>query len=290
MGDGYFERTPLPIYQDNLKTAGTLNYYRIQGGAGLFLSFKTRTIIKAKIDWEEVRVSQESGLSDIFDQGVDRFGNGLVYGSLIIDRNTLNKRYFATKGHHLHLAGKLNFKAYDYYDGLQASKVVIEPYINVPNEHYVAGSIRYTRCFSASKNAYFETGFSIAAFSDDAPFFDMHNIGGTAYNISTGDAAFIGLNYREKVAENYGLANIKFNLNLTKTVYAHAVVNGIYSPNFGNDDFAPLSFYLGPKEYIIGFGGGIAINSIIGPITLGLGTNLDDWKTRAYFSIGYPFM
>ncbi|MCT4644119.1 MAG: hypothetical protein N4A74_03965, partial [Carboxylicivirga sp.] len=62
------------------------------------------------------------------------------------------------------------------------------------------------------------------------------------------------------------------------------------SPNFGNDYFADQSYYLGPKESIIGFGGGIAINSIIGPITFGMGTNVDDWKPRAYFSIGYPFM
>ncbi|WP_430815787.1 patatin-like phospholipase family protein [Carboxylicivirga sp. RSCT41] len=290
VGDGYFERTPLPIYQENLKTAGTLNYYRMQGGAGLFLTYKTRTIIKAKIDWEEVRVSQETGLSEIFDQGVDRFGNGFVYGTLLIDRNTLNKRFFATKGHHLHLAGKVNFNAYDYYDGLESAKAIIKPYINAPNDHYLAGSVRYTKCFSVSKNAYFETGISLAAFSADAPFFDMHYIGGTAYNISTGDAAFVGLNYREKVAENYGLANVKLNFNLTQTIYAHAVVNGIFGPNFGNDDFDGQNFYLGRKESIIGFGGGIAINSIIGPITFGVGTNLDDWRARAYFSIGYPFM
>jgi NTE family protein len=290
VSDGYFERTPLPIYQKNLKTAGTLNYYRLQAGAGLFLTFKTRTIIKAKVDWEEVNVSQESGLSEIFDQGIDRFGNGFVYGTLIIDRNTLNKRFFATKGHHLHLAGKVNFNAYDYYDGIGAAKTVIKPYINVPNDTYIAGSVRYTRCFSVSKKAYFETGISLAAFSADAPFFDMHYIGGTAYNISTGDAAFVGLNYREKVAENYGLANIKMNFNLSQMVYAHAVINGIYGSNFGNDDFNGQNFYLGRKESILGFGGGIAINSIIGPITFGVGTNTDDWKARAYFSIGYPFM
>ncbi|MCU4154782.1 patatin-like phospholipase family protein [Carboxylicivirga sp. A043] len=290
IADGYFERTPLSIYQENLKTAGTLNYYRMQGGAGLFLSYSERSLIMAKVDWEEVRVSQESGLSDIFDQGVDRFGNGFIYGTLIADRNTLNKRFFATKGHHIHFAVKLNYNAYDYYNGTQSAKAIVEPYINVPNEHYLAGSVRYNKCFSPSKNVHFETGISLAAFSDDAPFFDMHYIGGTAYNISTGDAAFVGLNYRELVAENYGLASFKINFNLSKTVYAHAVTNGIYAPNFGNDDFVGQNFYLGPKEHVLGFGGGIAINSIIGPITLGIGTNTDDWKARAYFSIGYPFM
>ncbi|WP_289055682.1 patatin-like phospholipase family protein [Carboxylicivirga marina] len=290
IGDGYFEKTPLPLYQENLKKAGTLNYYKTQAGAGLFLSFNTSTIITAKIDWEEVRTSQESGLSSIFDQGVERFGNGFVYGTFTADRNTLNKRFFATKGHHLHLSGKLNFKAYDYYDGEPYAKALIAPLIQVPQEHYLAGSVRYLKSFSASKNAHFETGISLAAFSADAPFFDMHYIGGTAYNISTGDAAFVGLNYREKIAENYGLASFKFNINLTQTIYAHAVANGICAPNFGNDDFKDQNFYLGPREYILGFGGGIAINSLIGPITFGVGTNLDDWKARMYISVGYPFL
>ncbi|MBR8534801.1 patatin-like phospholipase family protein [Carboxylicivirga sediminis] len=290
IGDGYFERTYLPIYQQNLKTAGTLNFYKAQAGAGIFLSYKTNTIVTAKLDWQEIKVSQETGLSDIFDQGVKRFGNGFIYGSFIIDRNTLNKRFFATNGHHLHFAGKANFKTYEYYDGEASSKAIIEPFIKVPQEHYLAGSLRYTKAITTSKNSTIETGLSIAAFSANAPFFDMHNIGGTAYNISTGDAAFVGLNYREKIAENYGLASIKLNFNITKVLYAHAVVNGIYAPNFGNNIFADQSFFLGPKEHIIGFGGGIAINSLIGPITLGIGTNLDDWKARAYISVGYPFM
>lgn len=288
--DGYFERTPLPIYKDNLKKEGTFNYYKTQAGAGIFLSYKTRTMITAKINWEEIRVSQSSGLSYIFDQGIRRFGNGFLYGTLTIDRNTLNKRFFADKGHHLHIAGKLNFNAYEYYAGNDASKVIIDPFIRIPKENYLAGSLRYIKCYSPGKNASIETSISLAAFSSDAPFFDMHYIGGTAYNISTGDAAFVGLNYRERIAENYGLASFKFNFNLSQTIYAHAVVNGIYAPNFGNEIFEGQPYFLSPKESIVGFGGGIAINSIIGPITFGLGTNIDDWKPRVYFSVGYPFM
>ncbi len=290
IGDGYFERTLLPIYQSNLKTAGTLNYYKYKAGAGLFFSYKTKGIITAKIDWEEVRVSQQTGFSEIFDQGVDRAGNGFVYGSLILDRNTLNKRFFANKGHHLHIALKLNYNAYEVYRGDAEAKPLIAPLIYIPEENYLAGSIRYTRCFTTSKNSFFETSISMAAFSADAPFIDMHYIGGTAYNISTGDAAFVGLNYREKIAENYGLASIKFNFNLTKVIYAHAVVNGIYAPNFGSETFANEDFFLQQKKNLVGFGGGIAINSLIGPITFGVGTNLDDWKARAYISVGFPFM
>ncbi|WP_439181817.1 patatin-like phospholipase family protein [Carboxylicivirga taeanensis] len=290
VSDGYFERTTLPIYQANLKTTGTLNYYKKQAGAGLFLSYKSRTMVTAKLTWEEIKVSQASGLSEIFDQGVRRFGNGFVYGTMIIDRNTLNKRFFANKGQHLHMAGKLNFNAYELYKGQTDAKTLINPFLNVPEKHYLAGSLRYTRCFNTSKNAFIEAGISMAAFSADAPFFDMHYIGGTAYNISTGDAAFVGLNYRERIAENYGLASIKFNFNLSKVFYAHAVVNGIYAPNFGNGAFAGQPYFLSPKEHILGFGGGIAINSFLGPITFGLGTNLNDWKARAYISIGFPFM
>jgi len=290
IADGYFERTPLPLYKNNLKTEGTFNYYKGQAGAGIFFSYKTRTKISAKLEWEEIKVSQSSGLSNIFDQGVDRFGNGFVYGTFTVERNTLNNRFFPTEGHHAILSLKGNFNAYDYYSGEPSARVIIEPFINVPNKNYLAGSLRFTKCFQTAKNAYFETGVSLAAFSADAPFFDMHYIGGTAYNISTGDAAFVGLNYREKIAENYGLASVKFNFNLSKLIYAHAVVNGIYSPNFGNDAFAGQQYYLGPKESVVGFGGGISINSVIGPITFGVGTNVDDWKPRMTFSVGYPFM
>ncbi len=289
IGDGYYERTPLPIYQDNLKTAGTLNYYRIQAGGGLFFSYKTQTIVTAKIDWKEVRVSQESGLSSIFDQGIQRFGNGFVYGTIIVDRNTFNKRYFSTKGHHLHITGTVNFNAYQYYHGLAPSKSIIEPYIQFPKKYYLAGSLSYIKNFEISKNAFIEMNVAFAGFSANAPFFDMHYIGGTAYNASTGDAPFVGLNYREKIAENYSMAGLKFNFNLSKVIYAQVIANGIYSPNFGNNDFAEQPFFLSPEEYIFGFGGGLSVNSLIGPITIGLGTNTDDWRTRMYISVGFPF-
>ncbi|WP_430811487.1 MULTISPECIES: patatin-like phospholipase family protein [unclassified Carboxylicivirga] len=290
IGNGYFERTPLPIYQNSSKTAGTLNYYKTQAGAGLFLSYKTRTIITAKVDWEEIRTSQDSGLSDLFADGANRFGNGFLYGSFSIDRNTLNKRFFATKGHHLHIAAKFNLDAYELYRGSPEGQAAIDPFILVPSKHYFAGSVRYNKMFSVSETSYFETCLSLAAFSDDAPFFDMHYIGGTAYNISTGDAAFVGLRYREKIAENYGLASVKFNFNITKTIYGHAVANGIYAPNYGNTRFDGQPFFLGANERVLGFGGGISINSFIGPISLIMGTNTDDWKPRAYISVGYPFM
>ncbi|TRX72149.1 patatin-like phospholipase family protein [Carboxylicivirga sp. M1479] len=290
IADGYFEYTPLPIYQNNLKKAGTLNYSQIMAGGGIFLSYKTRSMIAAKVSWEEIRVTQASGLSNVFDQGVELFGNGFVYGTLIADRNTLNKRFYATKGHHIHLKAKLNYKAYEFYEGESDAKALIEPFIDVPEQYYLAGSLHYQKNFSASKNTHIEVGASLAAFSADAPFFDMHHIGGTAYNISTGDAAFIGLNYREKIAENYALGSFKINFNITPTIYAHAAANGIYSPNYGNKTFEGQNFYLGANEYIIGFGGGLSINSLIGPITVGLGTNLDDWKVRAYVNVGFPFM
>jgi len=289
LADGYFERTPLPIYQSNLKRAGTLNYYKIQAGGGIFLSYKSRTKITGKIDWEEKRVSQESGLTSIFDQGIKRFGNGFFYSSLIVDRNTLNKRFFATKGEHLTITAKLNLNTYEFYQGEAESKPIIDPFIRVDKKRYLAGTLKYSKHFNLSKSTFFETKFALSVFSADAPFFDMHHIGGTAYNASAGSAPFVGLNYREKVAENYGLAGIKFNFNITKTIYGHAITNGIYAPNFGNDDFIGQQLYLSPTDYIIGFGGGISINSVIGPITLGMGTNLDDWKSRFYISVGFPF-
>ncbi len=290
VGNGYFELTSLPIYERNLKRTGTLNYYKKQAGTGIFFSIKNRSIISLKLDWEEIKVSQESGFSDIFGQGVRRFGNGFVYGSLIIDQNTLNKRYFATKGHHLHFATKINFNAYQLYKGDDIAKQLVEPLIHIPTDHYLAASVRYSKRFTTSRNSIIEAGLSFATFSTDAPFFDMHYIGGTAYNISTGDAAFVGLNYREKIAENYGLASIKLDFNLTKALYAHVVTNAIYAPNFGNENFIDEPFFLGPKDYVIGFGGGIAVNSVIGPITVGLGTNIDDWRARAYISVGFPFL
>lgn len=287
--DIYFEKTPLPIYKDNNKKHGTFNYYNNRASIGAFFTTKRFSMMTLKAHWNEVLVTQRSGLSEVFDHGIERFGNGFLKGQAIWEVNTLNKRFFANRGSLFKLSLSGNISSYELYKGQESSKALIKPYTEVPYENYFSGLGTFQKHFALSKTLDLSTQVSAGGFSHDAPFFEMYKVGGTMYNKGIDEIPFAGLNYREKIIENFGLARVELHYKIGNVFYGDVIVNALYAANFGNNRFSSIPITVDPHEFIFGASAGIAINSIIGPIAGGIGTNASDFKPRVYVSIGYPF-
>lgn len=289
LSDVYFEKTPLPIYRDDAKKYGSFNYFSNKASIGAFFTVKRRTMIALKANWKEVLVSERSGLPELFENDIERFGNGFFRAQVSLDVNTLNKRFFATKGNLIRFNLNANIDSYELYKGLEQSKFLIYPFVEVPAQFYLSGLGHFQKHFLLSNSVHLNTQLNAGIFTHDAPFFDMFFVGGTIYNQGTEGIPFAGLNYREKIVENFGMAQTELNYKIAKVFFGHVIINAIYAANFGNERFSTINNVIQSKEFILGASAGIAINSIIGPITFGLGTNATDYKIRTYLTIGYPF-
>lgn len=289
LSDIYFENTPLPLYIDNAKKHGTLSYNLNTANIGAFITLKRRTMITANLYWKEVIASQRSGIQEIFDNEINHFGNGFFQSKVTLKINTLNKRFFANRGSIIQLSLNQNLDSYERYSGPEYAKALVDPYIEVPHPNYLKGKASWQHFFALSSRFDMNLRFSSGAFTNDAPFFEMFYIGGTQYTKGTEEVPFAGLNYRERIVENYALAASEINFKVRKIFYAHIIANALYSANFGNQRFETIPAIIHKNEVILGFSAGLAINSIVGPITVGVGTNANDFKLRTYVNIGYPF-
>ncbi len=289
LNDVYFQYTPFPIYNEESTRYGTFNYISYEASLGLLWNFQRSSMLTFKANWEEIVLKEKSGLSEIFEYGVNNFGLGLFKGQTTFEINTLNKRFFATSGQQLRLTINSIVKSYEKYSGTDEGKALIEPLIYIPNSSYLSSMLDWQRHFMLSKSLHLSTQLTAGAFSHTPPFADLFFVGGTIYNQGIGGIPFAGLNFREKIIENFGLLRTEFNYQISKNIYGHLIVNGIYAANFGGQNFESLSILVHKRDYLFGASIGIAINSFLGPITLGLGSNNTDHKLRGYFSIGFPF-
>ncbi len=289
--DAYLEDTPLPIYSDRGKKFGTFGYQQTYIGGGLNFSTGSSVQINAGLKWKTMALNQESGFNEIFDFGAKQFGNGLLQSELVFESNTLNQRFFATKGHHLKISGVYNLNAYEIYRGVDSIKYMVDPYISIAEKNYAFAQGSYLKMIPLNKTFSLMVKGEAGLYTKDPLFLNLVFLGGTAYNAAVNDIPFVGLNYREKLVENYTLAQSILNINISNIFYAHIIANGIYSLPFGSENYNPDEnpFILDQKEFILGYGVAISMNSIIGPITLGFGSNQRDHRLRTYINIGFPF-
>lgn len=289
LNDIYLQYTPYPIYDDKSTNYGTFNYLSYEASLGLLINIQRSSMLTFKANWEEIVLSEKTGLNEFFDYGVNNFGVGMLKGQATLDINTLNKRFFATSGQHLRVNLNGIVHSYEKYSGSEEGKLLIEPLIYIPNHSYLSGMVDWQRHFLLSKAFHLSTQVTAGAFSHSPPFSDLIFVGGTIYNQGVDGIPFAGLNFREKIIENFGMIKTEFNYQISKNIYTHIIVNGIYSANFGSNEFENLTLLVQKNEFLFGASAGFAVNSFLGPITMGVGTNNADHKLRGYFSIGFPF-
>lgn len=100
------------------------------------------------------------------------------------------------------------------------------------------------------------------------------------------DNRFWGLNYAEISAQNFAKVGMELQVIPIKKIFLRSGINWLgYSNNI------PLGDIVGSETItqntLLGYGADISYQSVLGPITLGLGSNSTDKKLRTYLSIGF---
>ncbi|TAJ14030.1 patatin [Marinilabiliaceae bacterium JC017] len=286
--DGNFEKTPLPIYLSAGSKYGSFSYLHTRVETGFIFALARKYKISTYLGWNRITLRSGSGFGELFNEGVDAFGNDFLKTSILVERNTLNRRYFPTKGSHTVFMGSFNLGAQSIYKGNAESEDLVKQYIDVPHSNYSQVSASYSRYFPVSKDFNIYSKIAGGVYSDNIPFLNLFFVGGTDYNARLYDTPFVGLRYREKMIQDFGLAQVNFRYLINNTFYLNGIVNGLYAAGF-RSQFEDFPFVVGKEELIVGYGLALAMNSIIGPVSVGVGSNFNDNQLRWYINVGFPF-
>jgi NTE family protein len=286
---GNYERTPLPIYDHKGSKRGSFKYNQLGLGMGFTFSFATKYKVITLVDWKRMILRSQSGLGEIFDAGVKQFGNEFVKANLALHRNTFDSRYFVNTGSSFILGTTYNIHAEEVYSGEPDGQIIVEEAISIPVQNFFQVGVAYTHYQPIGNKFNLQSNFSGGLFTHDVPFLNLFYVGGSQFNARMLDIPFIGLNYRERMTEDFAMGKFSLRYHINKIFYYQLIVNALYNGQFHSNRFEGFPLVFEGNEFILGYGATLAIKSVIGPIGIGAGSNFTDSRLRWYVNVGFPF-
>lgn len=254
----------------------------------------------------ETSKSKYRFLSSVFDE----FKNGkqTYFGARFkYYRNSQNDRNYPTKGAEALVEATLHFKdwlsinllpgtdtVYLDTDGITVPipKDLFDSFIDElePNP-YLSVYAKYSKYLGFGRKFQFHpefaTGITFSTEESDKVFSEFF-VGGYQ-NVRFNDTRFWGLNYAEVQTPNFIKFGAEFQYIPLNKVYVRAGVNllGVSQQlSFNDPDFFENIYQ---DEGYLGYGMDISYQSILGPISAGIGGNNKDKTLRSYISIGFSF-
>ena len=287
--NGNFEKTVWPIYLEDGHKYGLFKFKQSGTGLGYAYSFNTRSLIYSGISWKKITLHSGTGINELFDNGVNSFGDGFVIANFMYDYNSFDKRFFISSGSNLTLNVSFNIHAYELYDGIPESYDLVEEAILVPDKNYFKFGIRYKHYFPLSSIMVLGADFIGNIITHEVPYLDHIFIGGTTQNVRKLDVPFYGLNYRERIGEDFVTLTLRYRVQLGKIFNIYLLVNGLYNGEYERSEFEELPQTFVGNEFMFGYGAAVGLKTFIGPIGVGAASNLTDYRWRWYINVGLPF-
>lgn len=239
-------------------------------------------------------------LDKVDQEKVDNYSKKLYSHSnfntfLKFEQNNLNKRYFTTKGNHLHVSTRFYYgDQYELYD-LNTVQPLLYLILNPKESFYyepknlVSFTLNenffypITRRLTVKANVFLGTNFgSKKEYRVPYLFLNQkYNLGGSEYNYDLLSPEFNGLRQKELPMTSVAKAAISFQYRIMKRLYL--------TPSFSygkiSEEFSPFN----DSFDMFGYGVNLGYESLIGPIGLNISRNSQLDFSRIYFSIGFKF-
>jgi len=287
--NGNFEKTFWPVYLENGHEYGSFRFYQSGAQLGYAFSFNTVSMIYAGVGWKKVTLHSGSGIPELFDYGIKSFGNGFFVANLIYEYNSLDKKFFTTKGTDFKITTSFNISAYELYSGHTDGYELVKEAVLIPDENYFKFGIRFRRYFPIKSNMVLGMDLRGNLITNEVPYLDHVFIGGTLLNARKLDVPFYGLDYRERIGEDFVTATLNYRIALGKLFNVYVLANGLFNGEYERSEFHELPQTFRGNEFMFGYGVAAGLNSFLGPIAVGAASNLTDNRWRFYINVGIPF-
>ncbi|WP_228527538.1 patatin-like phospholipase family protein [Pararhodonellum marinum] len=244
-----------------------------------------------------------------FPEDIRRANRNFYAFRFLYYRNSLNDRNYATEGAEsiiepiYHFGNTYGIRLNNNVDTLfweNEGQLITIPESEIPGfidgvtpNGYLSIYLKYTKFFTLAHR------FQIAplvnaglTFSTQGENYIFNNfIVGGYQRVRFNDTRVYGLNYRELFVPNFVRAGFELQFVPHNNVYLRAGTNFV-----GYADHVPLGSNnssllesLFDSDGILGYGADITLKTLLGPVTVGLGSNSSDGRLRYYLSIGFSF-
>ncbi|SFD73210.1 patatin-like phospholipase family protein [Thermophagus xiamenensis] len=284
---GEFESNKLPVYVDNGSKYGTFKHSFASARFGFMTALGTRWQMDAYLRLYKSTLQSKTGFFDIFQAGVERFGNQFLSSNFDFIYSSIDRRFFPVKGSEIKISYKFNLDAQQLYKGSPAGESMIAPVTDCPYQNFftVNGTLKkyipITNKFTAGLRA------SGQIISRPQPLLGLTFIGGMPFNNRNNEIYFMGYSFREIIAEDFTLGEINLRYNCTKQIHFSAIGGFLMTDSNLPQVIEHIDF--NQTDKIFGYGLIMAYNSFLGPLQLGVGSNNSDNRLRWYFNFGFNF-
>ena len=282
------ENNKMPFYLDDGALYGmfTHNYFSV--AAGFMSSIGTRWELNAYAMLERLVLKRHTGFSEVFEAGIERFGNRFFSANFSAQRNSLNRRFFPTRGSTVDLKYKLYLEVEEVYRGSESAYGLVSEFMGHDRTPVFSVNGSFEKLLSLSDRWVLSLNGQAGFNSGAIPLSELLFLGGMPFTNRSNDISFAGLLPRERQVDNFALGRLKSRLRFMNKMHVTAMVDMLRSFN-GDQDVAYEMLLLKPEKNLWGYGLLLEYDSFLGPIQGGVARNSTDGRFRWYLGFGYSF-
>jgi len=239
------------------------------------------------MELERSVLKRQSGFYEVFSSGVEKFGNVFISANFSLNRNTINRRFFPNSGSELSLRYRFYINSSAVYHGDPASRELVGDAINPLFKNFSAVSGHYLTYLSLHERLVICPRFQGSYSNRSLPLPGLNYVGGMPFQRRSNEVSFVGLSSREKIVQDYAMAQLNVRYQFLRNVHITGIVNGLVSHTQSDSEYQPV--VMAKNETIFGYGLLLEYDSFVGPIQFGASNSDVAGGLRWYLGVGYSF-
>jgi NTE family protein len=284
---GIWDKSDLPLYDSLGNNVSLFKNQNINAAVGLQSTRTQNNTFGGNIRWSHASFKPKVASEDL------RTIEKVVYKSTSLNvffrRNSLNRRYYPTKGSAVDVIYRSVFNIDGELD--LADSVVLDPNdLNLNTDRIQALYASYLQLIPATKKLTFSVGATMNLSnleSNTLNFSEYYYIGGffpRNFNLNP----YFGGSQREFVAANFLYTAGQVQYEVIRNLFLKGIINYLDSEYPMKWVYTDLdASILGDRYRRFGYGFAAGYNSLLGPINLAFAKDSHGWQT--FFSIGFIF-
>ena len=199
----------------------------------------------------------------------------------------MNRRYFPTRGGDFNFRYRYYLNTDDVYKGAASARHHVHNAIEPEFKHLFQVTGSWEQYFRVAPRLVLIPRVQAGYASRSLPLLGLNYVGGMPYQKRTNEISFVGLSSREKIVQNYLVAQMNIRYRFMRKMHATAIFNGMTGDTGGAEELRPL--FVDRENRIYGYGLLVEYDSFVGPVQIGASGSNAPGGTRWYVGFGYSF-